>query len=781
MALSQDLISKFAKLTNAKKEDEGATLKGTYKKMNGIEYVRLEGSDIWTPVESTVEAEDGEKVKVTIKDHAATIVGNISSPSARTKSVQNLKEEVDEYGNTIQQLDNTIIQQGNSIVQMNNTINQQGNTINQHDNAIHQQGNAITQINNSVNQQNNVIDQMNNTITQHGDNINSMNNTIIQQGNNINQMNNVIQQQDNIINQQSNKIEQQGNIIIQQGNEISQQNNKIDQQGNAITQINDNITSMNNTITQQGNDIYQIDNVVNQQGNMISQQGNTIRQQGNVIEEHNSNITILNSGFKIIDGQLTGLSSAIIDELKTNTLNAEYAKIDFTNINIAAVEELFSKSGIIQDLVVEDQHITGELVGVTIKGDLIEANTLIADKLVIQGDDGLFYKLNMEGSTVSAEQTDRNSLNGSVITAHSVTAEKISVTDLVAFGATIGGFAIGQNSIHSILKTSVNASSPGLYMDSDGQIAFGDSNNHIKYYKDQNDNYNLDVRLHKLYLGSNTQTAEEMISGWIEVSAEGITNKFTSTGGLNLLQNSVGLNGTEWWNTSGTVNTATVNNMTESGSEFILTNNATMYQYYDTITNDGTYETDPESGIEVLKKVTYSVSFKYKHTVNGTPGSCKVQIQGQGDPITILDSTTSVTEWKKVIYQYEALSTQPKIIISVTDTDTNYDIFEITDLIISRGLNDVWSPYFAESIGVSHKLDKKGLYISDYTNTTGNPKNVNLDFDSLIFKQGTGNVKAELSESRVLSNWGEFNSGYKIGKLKVEKIDDNNIIEYIDT
>jgi len=750
MALSKELMSQFAKLANDKKEPNEATVTGVYKSFNGKDYVQLDGSDIWTPVDATVSAEDGDRVKVLVKEHAATMMGNITSPSARSKDVNTLKDEMDEFGNVIHQMDNTITQQGNSIIQIGNVINQHENTINQHGNAI--------------NQQNNVIIQMDNIIQQHGNEINQQNTIINQQGDSINSMNNTINSQGNTITQQGNTITQQGNTITQQGNTITQQGNTITQQGNNITQINDNITSMNNTI--------------NQQGNTIEQQDNIIKQQGNIIEEHNSNITILNSGFKIIDGQLTGLSSAIIDELKTNTLNAEYAKIDFANINIAAVEELFSKSGIIQDLVVEDQHITGELVGVTIKGDLIEANTLVADKIVIQGDDGLFYKLNMEGSTVSAEQTDKNSLNGSVITAHSVTAEKISVTDLVAFGATIGGFIIDNNSIHSMLKTSVNATSPGLYMDDDGQIAFGDSNNHIKYYKDENDNYVLDVRLHKLYLGSNSQTAEEMISGWIEISAEGVTNKFTSTGGLNLLQNSVGLNGLRWWTKtgSGTVSTATVSNMTQSGSEFILTNNASIYQYYDTITNDGTYEIDPVSGQQVLKKITYSVAFKYKHIINGTAGHCKVQLEGQGSTITILDSTASVTEWTKVMYQYEALSTQPRIIISVSDSDANYDTFEITDLIISRGLNDVWSPYFAENIGASHRLDKEGLYISDYSKNTN--KNSNLDFDSLIFKDGS-TVKTELSENRVLTNNGEFNIGYSIGKLRVAKIDNNNIIEYI--
>ena len=65
--------------------------------------------------------------------------------------------------------------------------------------------------------------------------------------------------------------------------------------------------------------------------------------------------------------------------------------------------------------------------------------------MVVKGSDGLYYKLNTDGSTVESEQTEYNSLNGSVITAKSITATKISVDDLVAFGATIGGFNITKS------------------------------------------------------------------------------------------------------------------------------------------------------------------------------------------------------------------------------------------------------------------------------------------------------------------------------------------------
>ena len=63
----------------------------------------------------------------------------------------------------------------------------------------------------------------------------------------------------------------------------------------------------------------------------------------------------------------------------------KYASIDFSNIGIAAMEKFYSESGLIKNVVVGDQTITGELVGVTIKGDLIEGNTIKADKLVIKG------------------------------------------------------------------------------------------------------------------------------------------------------------------------------------------------------------------------------------------------------------------------------------------------------------------------------------------------------------------------------------------------------------
>lgn len=451
MSLSKNLINQFVKVVNyEKKESKESTVNGTYKLIDGVKYVQIDGSDIWTPVNSMVQADDGDRVKVSIKDHNATITGNITNPSAGSSSVQDIKDTVDEHGNTIKQINNSIEQQGNSIIQIDNSIKQVENTILQYDNTINQQNNKIQQFENTINQQNNTIEQIDNNITQMGDDIESINNTVIAQG---------------------------------------------------------------NTITQH-------DNLIEQQGNIISQQGNIIIQQGTTLETFNSQIQIINSGFKIEDGVLTGLSDIIVEKLKTNSLDTTYANIDFTNINYAAVKKIFTESGIIKDLVVEEGNITGELVGVTIKGDLIEANTLKADALVVKGENGLYYKLNVDAlgeTTASSDEKYQNGLDGSVIVADSITAEKISVSDLVAFDATIGGFNITENSIYSGVKDSVNNTTRGIYFNNNGEFAVGDARNFMKYFYDGTDKvYKLQISAGSIIMGGSSENIEEVISKTIK-------------------------------------------------------------------------------------------------------------------------------------------------------------------------------------------------------------------------------------------------------------------------
>ena len=211
-----------------------------------------------------------------------------------------------------------------------------------------------------------------------------------------------------------------------------------------------------------------------------------------------------------INKKLTA-AEASIGDLETNKLSAEdadirYLNVDFSKIDKAWLQEFYAQSGIIKDLVIGESTVTGHLVGVTISGDLIEGNTVKADKLVIKGEDGLYYKLNIEGGSTVTEQLTKemlqNGLDGNNIIANTITAEKISVDDLIAFDATIGGFNIGSNSIYSGVKDSINNTTRGIYLDTEGQLYFGDDTNYIRYYKAADGKYKLVVSSESVMFGN---------------------------------------------------------------------------------------------------------------------------------------------------------------------------------------------------------------------------------------------------------------------------------------
>lgn len=236
---------------------------------------------------------------------------------------------------------------------------------------------------------------------------------------------------------------------------------------------------------------------------------------------------------------------ADIETLETTKLSAEdadirYLNVDFSKIDKAWLQEFYAQSGIIKDLVIGESTVTGHLVGVTISGDLIEGNTVKADKLVIKGEDGLYYKLNIEGGSTVTEQLTKemlqNGLDGNNIIANTITAEKISVDDLIAFDATIGGFNIGSNSIYSGVKSSINNTTRGIYLDTDGQVYFGDSNNYLKYYKFADNDWRLEVAAKNIIFGASGKDIEEAFED-VQGTIDGVQNNLDNLeiGGRNYI------------------------------------------------------------------------------------------------------------------------------------------------------------------------------------------------------------------------------------------------------
>lgn len=78
-------------------------------------------------------------------------------------------------------------------------------------------------------------------------------------------------------------------------------------------------------------------------------------------------------------------------------------------------------------------NFTKYLTGVKIIGDLIEAGTLKADRLIIKGSDGKYYKINTNFTAMpEVEPVEEDTIHGSVLVKESITADRINVTDLFA-------------------------------------------------------------------------------------------------------------------------------------------------------------------------------------------------------------------------------------------------------------------------------------------------------------------------------------------------------------
>lgn len=424
MALSSELISQFAKLAaNNTKDKKESTVYGTVVEYNKKKYVKLDGSELLTPVESTAKFEDGERVTVMIKNHTATVTGNISSPSARTDEVEKIGSKISEF----------------EVVMAYKVTTEELEAINA----------TFTSLSAKV-----------------------------------------------------------ANISNISADELKAVNAKIETLMGTYADLKyvstKDVTALNADIDNLKADIANITAISTEELDAIN--------------ADIDNLTATNADFFYVStDKLTALKAEIktleTDKLSVEDAKVKYANIDFANITEAAIKKIFSDTGIIKDLIVQDGSITGELVGVTIKGDIIEGGTVKADKLVVKGSDGLFYKLNIDAmGETTTEQVPTDSLHGSVITAKSITADKVRVTDLVAFGATIGGFQIKDHSLYSGTKSSATNTTRGVYFGDAGEFAVGDSSNYFRYYKDENGYYRLEISAASIKIGSSSKSIEDELN-----------------------------------------------------------------------------------------------------------------------------------------------------------------------------------------------------------------------------------------------------------------------------
>lgn len=433
MSLSNDLLSEFAKIVteNSKQKPAESTVYGTIVEYNGSKYIKMDGSELLTPISSTTSIDDGDRVTAVVKDHSVVVTGNISSPS-----------------NTVKNEDGVNVPIGTKINEFENIV---ADSVSTKD-----------------------LEATNANIEKLSTEYVVVRDTLV------------------------------ANDIIARNVETGE------------------ITASEATIK----DLY----AQKAEFDKLTAETAVVKDltTDNLLVKE---ALIANKIFAedIETGKLEA-STAVIDALKATKLVAEdvetgkltatdatlkFANIDFANIGEAAIRKFFSESGMIKDLVVGDHTVTGQFVGVTVDAASITTGELVADRIVVKGEDGIYYKLNIEaGAVASAEVSEeqlQNGLHGDAIIAKTITAEKVNVKDLVAFDATIGGFKITTNSLYSGTKSAATNTTRGIYLDNEGQMSIGDANNYLMYYKDTDGKYKLKISAASIVLGTSNKNIEEVV------------------------------------------------------------------------------------------------------------------------------------------------------------------------------------------------------------------------------------------------------------------------------
>ena len=87
MNLANELLKEFSKATVAEEKKKEEYAYGTARIVDGDVFVQLDGSDILTPAQNTMDVKTGDRVSVLIKNHSAMITGNISVPADASKTL----------------------------------------------------------------------------------------------------------------------------------------------------------------------------------------------------------------------------------------------------------------------------------------------------------------------------------------------------------------------------------------------------------------------------------------------------------------------------------------------------------------------------------------------------------------------------------------------------------------------------------------------------------------------------------------------------------------------
>jgi hypothetical protein len=409
MGLSSDLISQFVKITNdTNKSKKETTAYGTAVSYNGDMWVRLDGSDLLTPMTKTVGVKDGDRVTITIKDHAATVNGNISSPSASSSELKAIDSKVGEFVTVTTE---ELIAQSAKI----EDLTADNVTINEKLTANEGYISKLQAENVTINKKLTANEADVKKLTADYAEINSL-------------------------------VAKKASIEDLEATNASIHNLAADY-GNYKDLITDKFVAYDATIKKLDAD----------KANIVDL---------NAATAEIDKLLAKKASIDDLDATNARIDTLTASQITTEYLKANYANIDLANVNNTWIQNGIIKNGAIGAAAIHEGAITNAKIAdatieaakiKTINADTITAGTLKTNRLIITSEDGT-------DSIVKAINTANGvaEANGMKLQAAS-----IDVVDLSAFNAKIAQFILKDNAIYSG-KTSITDPTSGVYISTTG-------------------------------------------------------------------------------------------------------------------------------------------------------------------------------------------------------------------------------------------------------------------------------------------------------------------------
>lgn len=148
-----------------------------------------------------------------------------------------------------------------------------------------------------------------------------------------------------------------------------------------------------------------------------------------------------------LDAEFDGVLNAFgsVDSL-IGKANADLSNVDVESLQVPWLQDLLVRGGI-----VAKDGTFFNLTGVHINGGLIDAGTIKADQLLLQGEDGLYYKINVSAlgeTTAESDEKYKFGIDGQAIVRNSITAEQITTENIQGLNGWInfteGTFSYGD-------------------------------------------------------------------------------------------------------------------------------------------------------------------------------------------------------------------------------------------------------------------------------------------------------------------------------------------------